>query len=122
MRGGRRWVLKLGGGLVLAVALLAALTYVVMSLWNALVPVLFHGPALGYWQAAGLLLLSRILFGRWRGGGGWRHRHFQERWQRMTPEERAQLQERMGRCGWRAPPPGTQSPASGNPESPGSAA
>jgi hypothetical protein len=70
-----------------------ALALLVMFLWNALVPELFHGPAVGFAQALGLLILSHILFrgpGRW--GGGWRH----ERWRRrmddmmasMTPEDR----------------------------------
>jgi hypothetical protein len=88
--------------LPLGVAFLAAVGAAVMLLWNALVPQLFHGPQLGYWQAVGLLVLSRVLFGGlrghvWRGHGrghGWR-----ERWEQMTPEERARLRERMlSRC------------------------
>jgi len=35
----------------------------VMVLWNAIVPELFGGPPLGYWQALGLLALSRLLIG-----------------------------------------------------------
>jgi hypothetical protein len=42
----------------------------VMLLWNALFPGIFGLPALNYRQAAGLLLLSRILFGRLGGFGG----------------------------------------------------
>jgi len=55
----------------LAIAAVALLSLVVMSLWNWLVPSLFHGPAVQYWQAVGLLLLARILFGglRARAGG-----------------------------------------------------
>ena len=37
-------------------------TFVVMWLWNWLVPELFNGPVLGYWQTLGLLVLSKILF------------------------------------------------------------
>jgi len=85
------------------VAVLALVGLVVMQLWNALVPQLFHGPPLGYWQAVGLLLLSRLLFGGLRGRGGWRghwRQRWHERWEQMTPEERAQLRERMlRRCG-----------------------
>src|SRR2546429_1443972 len=51
-----------------------------MSLWNWLVPSLFHGPAVRYWQAVGLLLLSRILFGGVRGRGGWRGHWRQRMW------------------------------------------
>ena len=80
-------------------------TYVVMSLWNALVPALFSGPSLHFGQALGLLILSRILLGRWDGGHGhrmgWRGRSG-KRWQHMTDEERVAFRERFGgRCGSR---------------------
>ncbi|MGH8131811.1 MAG: hypothetical protein ACRETP_01040 [Steroidobacteraceae bacterium] len=95
---------------VLAIAFLAVFGWVVMQLWNWLVPALFHGPTLRYWQAVGLLVLSRILFGGMRGHGGhghWRRRmreRWHERWEAMTPEERARLRERLfeHRCGRRA--------------------
>ncbi|MCK5137961.1 MAG: hypothetical protein KAR19_19400 [Bacteroidales bacterium] len=37
-------------------------TFIVMWLWNWLVPELFNGPVVTYWQTLGLLLLSKILF------------------------------------------------------------
>ena len=37
---------------------------IVMLLWNALLPPLFSLPAISFWQALGILLLCRILFGR----------------------------------------------------------
>ena len=55
---------------VMAVAGIAAVTWIVMQLWNCLLPDLFTGVSrIGYWQALGVLLLSRILFGGLRGGG-----------------------------------------------------
>ncbi len=84
--------------------------YVVMRLWNHLVPELFHGPAIGFCQAVGLLILSRILFGgfkgrgcgrhcgagRWRGG--WKKR-FEEKLSNLTPEEREKFRKHMSdRC------------------------
>ena len=96
--------------LALALVAVAAFGFAVMSLWNALVPALFHGPSLQFWQAVGLLVLTRILFGGLRGRGGW-HGHWRghmwrERWANMTPEERARLQERFhGRCGHHGPAP-----------------
>lgn len=45
----------------MGVAFLALFTYVVMLLWNWLVPELFSGPILTYWQTLGILLLSKIL-------------------------------------------------------------
>jgi hypothetical protein len=103
-----RWVLRAILIIPLVIAVLALVGLVVMLLWNALVPQLFHGPVLGYWQAVGLLLLCRLLFGGLRGRGGWRghwrHR-WRERWEQMTPEERAQLRERIHRrCGHGAGP------------------
>ena len=91
----RRWIFKGAGFVVLAVAVLAALSFVVMTLWNALVPALFAGPAVSFWQAAGLLVLSRLLFGglRGRGGHGWRHRGWHRHWEKMTPEERERVRE-----------------------------
>jgi hypothetical protein len=78
---------------------------VVMSLWNALIPALFGGPVLYFWQALGLLVLTRILVGRvGRGPGhwGWRGRMRQD-WQRMTPEEREKLRDTFSRrCGGRS--------------------
>ena len=101
-------------GAVIAIAALLGLA--VMLLWNTLVPALFRGPQLQYWQAVGLLILCRLLFGGLRRGGWhghWRQRMWRERWEQMTPEERARIAERFAsRCGHgggaaaAAPPPG----------------
>jgi Spy/CpxP family protein refolding chaperone len=104
-----RWLAKGAAFVVLALALVAALSFVVMSLWNALVPSLFHGPTVQFWQAVGLLLLSRILFGGFRGRGGhgwhgrsrWRERMWRQHWQSLTPEERERLRAKYKQtCGW----------------------
>src|SRR4051812_23052866 len=52
-----------------------AIAAIVMLLWNALIPELFHGPVLSYWQAFGLLLLSRLMIGRVHSGsrGRWKN-------------------------------------------------
>src|SRR6202050_1110376 len=84
--------------LPLVVAFLAVVGAAVMLLWNALVPQLFHGPQLGYWQAVGLLALSRVLFGGWRGHGWRGHRHgLRERWGQMTAGGRAPVREEVQR-------------------------
>lgn len=87
----RFWMMKGLAFIVLAPVFVAALTFVVMLLWNALIPSLFAGPILGFWQAAGLLVLCRVLFGGFRPHGNhhnWRHRAWRARWHRMSPEER----------------------------------
>ena len=81
----------------------AVFGYVVMRLWNWLTPGLFGWHTIGFWQALGILLLSKILFGGFRGraarGMYWRRR-MMERWEKMTPEEREKFREGMrGRCG-----------------------
>ena len=84
----------------------------VLHLWNWLMPALFGLRAITFWQAVGLLSLSWILFGGFRGFGGsgrsypYPRRGRWERWQRwqeMTPEERAALREALerGACGRR---------------------
>ncbi len=77
---------------VLAIAGISALGAVVMLLWNWLIPTLFIGAReVDYLQALGILLLSKILFGGFRGGchGRWHKRR--EQWERLSPEEREQL-------------------------------
>ncbi len=68
---------------------IAVLGWIVMSLWNWIVPHLFVGAqAIDYARAIGLLVLSRILFGGFHGRRD--HKHWR-RWKRMTPWEREQL-------------------------------
>ena len=70
---------------------------VVQLLWNWLMPMLFGLPAVTFWQAVGILALSRILFGG-IGMGGHRSRR---RWGRdMSPDERERFRQKMrDRCG-----------------------
>ncbi|WP_428565989.1 MAG: hypothetical protein ACP59X_05610 [Solidesulfovibrio sp. DCME] len=58
------------GGLLLAATLALAFGFVVLWLWNGLMPQLFGLPPVGYWQAVGLLLLGRILTGGFGHGHG----------------------------------------------------
>jgi hypothetical protein len=97
---------RLFGIAVVVCVVFAIFGYGVMSLWNWLMPVIFKLPVIGYWQAIGLLALSWVFFGSWRGFhrfGGWRH-GMHERWAQMTPEQRDEFRKAMqekwrGRCG-----------------------
>ena len=88
-------------GMALFVALGGA---IVRALWNALLPPLFGWPAVTFWQALGLLVLCRLLFGGFgmsgsRGGG--HRRPLSERWKDMGPEERERFRRGMwGRMGF----------------------
>ena len=81
--------------------------FVVMRLWNWLTPGLFGWHTISFWQALGILILSKILFGGFRGRPGprmyWRGR-MMERWAQMSPEEREKFRQSMrGSCGtWAA--------------------
>ncbi|MCL4512305.1 MAG: hypothetical protein M1470_14790 [Bacteroidetes bacterium] len=44
-------------------AFMAVAGLVLMLLWNSLLPIIFGIKAIGYWQAVGLLILSKVLFG-----------------------------------------------------------
>ena len=57
----KRVARKFAVNLAIFLSLVAVLGVVVILLWNALVPEIFDGPTLNYWQAAGALLLSYIL-------------------------------------------------------------
>lgn len=79
-----------------------AFGFVVTHLWNYLMPGLFGLHAITFWQAVGLMVLGRLLFGGFRpgrSGFGWRG-GMRQRWEQMSPEERDKFREGMrGRCG-----------------------
>lgn len=81
---------------------LALFGFGTLFLWNWLMPALFHLPSIDFWQAVGLMVLSRLLFGgfghghgfgRGFGHGGLHHkmRERWEIWEKLSPEEREKL-------------------------------
>ncbi|MGG1947443.1 hypothetical protein AB1286_22080 [Trinickia sp. NRRL B-1857] len=90
-----RWA----GKAVFVLVAIVALGWGVTLLWNWVMPALFAGArTIDFAHALGLLVLSRILFGGFRGyGGGWRHRRHWRKWEAMSPEERERF-----RSSWRA--------------------
>lgn len=83
------------------------LGFVVMSLWNWLMPLLFGLTTITFWQAIGLFVLAKILFGGWKGhhgGHGPRNKYwaqrFKAKWENMSEEEREKYRKcRGGRFG-----------------------
>ena len=51
-------------------AFLSLISYVVMQLWNNLLPGILHVTAITFWQAMGIFILCKILFGFGKGGRG----------------------------------------------------
>jgi hypothetical protein len=94
------WLIRGVKVVVFAVAAILVAGFVVMHLWNWLMPALFGGHPITFGQALGLLVLSRLLFGgflgRPAGHREWRHR-MRERWEHMTPEEREKFREGLRR-------------------------
>ena len=98
---------------IMILVLIAAtvLGFAVMWLWNWLMPALFGLHVITYWQALGLLVLSKILFGAFhrRPGFGrdWRARLIRH-WEDMSPQERERFRAGMrGRGGPLGPTPDT---------------
>jgi len=83
-------------------AFLALFTYAVYALWNGVLTDVLGVKVISYWQALGLLVLAKILFGGFphrRGGpcGHIREHLMSKRWESATPEQREQMREEMRR-------------------------
>ena len=104
----RYWIARGAKFVVVAALAVMVASVVVMTLWNWVVPATFGLPALTLGRAFALLVLSRLLLGRFSGPMGrrmhWRHR-MRERWEQMSLEERERFMAGMQRgCGRFASP------------------
>ena len=93
-----------------AAAFLSLVSFSVMTLWNCLIPGIFGYSVITFWQAMGLFVLCKLLFGFGRGGGKgccgggggapWMRRKMEEKLANMSPEEREEFKQKMkDRCG-----------------------
>ena len=80
--------------------------WAIMLLWNWLIPSIFHWSKITYFQALGLFVLSRILFGvfNFRGSGNrkppFANSKFKEKFMDMNDEEKRAFKEQWRqRCG-----------------------
>lgn len=94
-----KWIFKIIGFVLLGLVALAAFGFVTMYLWNWLVPALFNGPVITFWQTIGLLILSKILFsgfgkGGHHHGGSWKP-YWKDRLNKMSPEDRERFKQKM---------------------------
>lgn len=109
-----KWIAKCIAAVIGVIILAFLLAWVTMLLWNWLVPMLFNGPVITYLEAAGLMILGRLLVGGFGGGKGgchghraWKHHqhgYWKRRWEdkmaNMTPEEKEKFKMGMSKCGW----------------------
>jgi hypothetical protein len=80
-----------------------------MLLWNCLLPDIMNVSTINFWQAMGIFVLCKILFGfggkgKGFGGGGapWMRARMEERYKSMTPEQKEKFKQKMserGACG-----------------------
>jgi hypothetical protein len=85
---GAKIAVMAAAAVVLVPAFLTLFGAVTMWLWNWLMPGIFKLPAIGFWQAVGILILSQILF-----KGGHMGRAGRSRW------KKARIREQMGEEG-----------------------
>lgn len=97
---------------IFAFALLVPLGFIIMALWNNILVTILHVSIINFWQALGLFVLSRILFGGFSGRPGWRRNRFRRhemeemrnKWFNMSPEEKQNFKQNWrNRCGGQMP-------------------
>lgn len=77
---------------------------VMMLLWNNVLAVVTNVHVITFAQALGILVLSKILFGGFRGAWGAKRHYWRQgmtqKWNNMSPEEREKFKEEwQKRCG-----------------------
>ena len=89
-------ILKYTGFAILGIGFVFLVIFLVMHLWNWLIPALFNGPVISFWQTAGLFLLSKILLTGIAPGGhsyksrdSWK-RKYHDRWECMQDKTEAE--------------------------------
>ncbi len=106
-RGRNFWIIR---AIFIPIAIAAGIFIfgsVVMILWNSLLPAVLGVSTITFWQAIGILVLSKILF----GGFGCRHGHHRchckdheghGKWMHLSPEEKEKMKEEW-RCRCESP-------------------
>lgn len=95
---GRFVFIPLGGA-----AFLSLISFVVMQLWNSILPGVLHVTTINFWQAMGIFILCKILFGfgkggrMGRGGPNWMRGRMQDRFKNMSEQDREAFKEKMSR-------------------------
>lgn len=93
---GRPKVLRIVGfvvfGIVFAVLFALVFGFLVKFLWNALMPVIFGLTKITYWQAFGLVILAKLLFGSFgqhhsHHGHDHFHKKIEDKWHRCLGVE-----------------------------------
>ena len=89
-----------------AAAFLSLISFAVMTLWNCLLPEILFVSTITFWQAMGIFVLCKLLFGFGRSGGRgcgpfgggrapWMRHKMEEKLAGMTPEQREEFKQKM---------------------------
>jgi hypothetical protein len=92
MKRGMSWKKKAPFMVLFVLAAIAGFSAVVMLLWNAILPDVLGVEVVNYWQAMGILVLCKILFGSFgpskrKGKGKRRNPRCKEKIMDMTDEQ-----------------------------------
>ncbi|MEJ7680740.1 MAG: hypothetical protein WKG06_23390 [Segetibacter sp.] len=92
------WMRKIAGFVLMAAAAIMLFTFIVMTLWNSILAPVLNVHIIDFGQALGILILSKILFGgfrggRWGGRGRYWNSEMRNKWQTMTPEEKEKFKQ-----------------------------
>lgn len=82
---------KIFFGILFVIAAVGIFSWIFLLLWNWLMPAVFGLPQVNYYQALGLLLLSKIIFS---GAGRGRYpRHMKDHWRKEFEEKFSKMHE-----------------------------
>ena len=101
----------IGGAIFLGIGAAVLFTFVVMWLWNWLMPELFSLSVISFWQSAGLLILAKILFSGTGHGSRWHsdrrkkywHSRFEEKWKCIPEDKKEKFARKMEEKGFHKP-------------------
>lgn len=98
----------IAGAIFFGTAFVILATFVTMWLWNWLMPAIFSLGTINFWQAAGILILSKILFSGGCHGRSWHsdrkkkywHSRMEEKWKRIPDEKKEKIFQKMKERGF----------------------
>jgi hypothetical protein len=93
----------IAGALFFGTAFLILATLATMWLWNWLMPAIFNLTTITFWQAAGILVLSKIIFSGGCHSHQWHsdrrkkywHSRLEEKWKKVPDEKKEQFIQKM---------------------------
>lgn len=98
----------ISGAIFFGIGFFVLITFVTMYLWNWLMPELFSLGVIDFWKAAGILVLSKILFSNMGHGHNWHsdrkkkywHSSFKEKWEKVPHEKKEEFIHKMEEKGF----------------------